>query len=168
MTILVAFASRHGNARGIAETIAAELERRGHHTVFSDVSRITSLDGFDTVVVGSGLRHGRWLPQTLAFLDRFQPELATLPVWIFCSGPLGDAMTVHPRDIRARDDAIRLMDHRCFPGSISPASLQSHQQCTDRETFTDWKAVDEWADRIGDAIHRVPMTATAPAAQGRA
>jgi menaquinone-dependent protoporphyrinogen oxidase len=171
VNILVAFASRHGNARGIAETIAAELEAGGHHTVFSDVSRVDSLDGFDAVVLGSGLYFGRWLPQSLAFLDRFRPQLATVPVWLFCSGQIGDRPIELPPEVRSRRRTIRLMEHRCFPGSLSLAPAGRHDQGDSLVgphpalALLDWESVRDWARSIGSATVPMPTPASPHARQ---
>lgn len=165
MNILVTFASRHGNTRAIAEAIAAELETCGHRTVFSDVSRVTSLDGYDAIIVGSGLYFGHWLPQVPAFLDRFRPQLATLPVWLFCSGPLGRQPAATPDEVTSHRAGMRLMGHRCFPGNLDPASLGTRERFATRmvggpvSDFRDWDAVHDWTRRIAASLGPIRMPA---------
>lgn len=161
MTILVAFASRHGSTRAIAETIAAELEARGHRAVFLDISQVASLDGYDAVVAGSGVYLGRWLAPARAFLDRFQPELSMLPTWLFSSGQIGDQPASEPQDVTSRRDTIRLMDHHGFAGRLDPRALGIGERIVSRMVgsaagdFRDWDEIRAWVRKIE---HELPLT----------
>jgi menaquinone-dependent protoporphyrinogen oxidase len=95
MNILTASASRHGSTREIAEAIAGELRRTGHEVAVEEASAISSLDGYDAAMVGRAVYMGKWLPEASAFVERFRQPLASLPIWLFSSGPLG-AETPHP------------------------------------------------------------------------
>lgn len=170
MNILVTFGSRHGSTRAIAETIAAELETCGHRTVFLEISRVTSLDGYDAVVAGSGVYLGRWLPPARTFLDRFQPELATMPTWLFSSGQIGDQPAGEPPDVTSRRDTIRLMEHRSFAGRMKRQSLGIGERLMARLVgsaegdFRDWDAIRAWARQIGNElapVHAAAASATA-------
>jgi menaquinone-dependent protoporphyrinogen oxidase len=59
--VLVTAASRHDATREIAEAIADGLSRRGVDAEARPVDQVTSLDGFDAVVIGSAIYMGRWL-----------------------------------------------------------------------------------------------------------
>jgi menaquinone-dependent protoporphyrinogen oxidase len=165
MNILVTFASRHGSTRAIAEEIAAELEACGHRTVFLDVARVTSLDGFDAVVAGSGVYLGRWLAPARTFLDRFQPQLSAMPVWLFSSGQIGTQPVAEPQDVTERRDAVHLIDHRCFGGQLTLGSLGVGERLLTRMVgsaegdFRDWDAIRAWAREIGYAPVPAPPEA---------
>lgn len=169
MTILVAFASRHGSTRAIAETIAAELEACGHRAVFLDIAHVTSLDDYDAVVAGSGVYLGRWLAPARAFLDRFQPELSILPIWLFSSGQIGDQPASEPQDVTSRRDTIRLMDHRCFAGRLDPRALGIGERIVSRMVgsaagdFRDWNEIRAWVRGIEREMpmHHAASAATA-------
>ena len=169
MNILVAFASRHGSTRAIAETITAELDSCGHRTVFLDVSNVTSLDGVDAVVAGSGVYLGRWLAPARDFLDRFQPELSTLPTWLFSSGQIGDQPVSEPQDVTTRQDTIQMVEHRCFAGRLALDSLGLGERLMSRMIgsaegdYRDWEEIRTWARDIGHALTQataVPDAAT--------
>jgi menaquinone-dependent protoporphyrinogen oxidase len=165
MNILVTFASRHGSTRAIAETIAAELEGCGHRTVFLDVAHLTTLDSFDAVVCGSGVYLGRWLTPARDFLDRFQAELSSRPVWLFSSGQIGTQPVPEPQDVSSRRDTIRLIEHRCFAGRLDPHELGLGERLMTRMVgsaagdYRNWDEIRSWARQIG-------MTLAAPAAAG--
>ncbi len=169
MNILVTFASRHGSTRAIAETIAAELETLGHRTVFRDISHVTSLEGYDAIVLGSGVYHGHWLAPAREFLDRYQPELSMLPTWLFSSGLVGEQPVSEPPDVTARRDTIRLMAHRSFAGRLDAGTLGISERIMSRLAgsaegdFRNWCEIRAWAQQIGDELlpaHSAARTAT--------
>ena len=91
MKILVAYASRHGATRGIAERVAQTLGQRGREVTLqaadqaSDVAR-------DGVVIGSAAYNGHWLKEATSFVRQHRERLADRPVWLFSSGPVGTDM----------------------------------------------------------------------------
>src|SRR5262245_10339488 len=91
MRVLVAYASRHGATKGIAERIAAVLERRG-----------LEVDAYDAFVVGSAAYMGRWLEPARAFVTLHRDLLAAHPLWLFSSGPIGtETVDAKGRDVVA-------------------------------------------------------------------
>jgi menaquinone-dependent protoporphyrinogen oxidase len=151
MTILVTCASRHGGTRAIAETIAAELETRGHTTTFSEVSRVRSLDGYDAVVLGSGVYMGHWLPKARAFVEAHQAELSLLPVWIFSSGTLGRQPRQEPAEIDTLTMMTNVIGHVVFGGHLDVHNLGIGERLMVRMTgaptgdFRDWQEIRDWA-----------------------
>ena len=65
--MLVAYASRHGATREIAEAIAAALLARGVTADARDVATIDGLEPYDAVVLGSAVYFGKWLEPARAF-----------------------------------------------------------------------------------------------------
>src|SRR5262245_52090297 len=101
MHVLVAYASRHGATRGIAEWIAAALERDGLEVTLTPVKEAPDLARFDAFVVGSAAYMGSWLGEAKSFVLRHRVELASRPVWLFASGPIGPSRV----DAEGRDVA---------------------------------------------------------------
>ena len=79
MKILVAYASRHGATRGIAERIARTLEQRGLAVTLAPVDRAGSIAEYDGFVIGSAAYMGRWLKQAATFVRGNVTRLATRP-----------------------------------------------------------------------------------------
>src|SRR3712207_4340232 len=61
--VLVTAATRHGSTQEIAQAIAAGLERRGVGCDCRAVGEVHGLDGYDAVVLGSGVYMGHWLDE---------------------------------------------------------------------------------------------------------
>ena len=89
MKILVAYASRHGATRGIAEHIAETLTQSGLDVTLESVENVGPADRYDGFVIGSAAYLGGWLGEATAFVRRHHELLSGRPVWLFSSGPTG-------------------------------------------------------------------------------
>jgi menaquinone-dependent protoporphyrinogen oxidase len=167
MTILVAFATRHGSTRCIAETIAAELEILGHDTVFADVANVPSLDRFDAAVVGSGVYVGQWLPAARQFVSGHREELARMPVWLFSSGPIGGQPTGTPPGVESIALGIGAQGHETFAGCLSVPTLGLGERMIAKVMhapsgdFRDWETIRGWTRDIGATLATQPMAQAA-------
>jgi menaquinone-dependent protoporphyrinogen oxidase len=58
MKVLVAAASKHGATQQIAEAIGEELTARELHVTVAHVEDLTSITGYDAVIMGSAIYFG--------------------------------------------------------------------------------------------------------------
>ena len=86
--VLIAYASRHGGTRGIAERIGETLRSEGLEALVEPADAAPDVAAVDAAVIGSGVYMGSWLKEGTEFLARHAATLATKPVWLFSSGPL--------------------------------------------------------------------------------
>ena len=91
MKVLVSAASRHGATAEIARTIGDTLEEAGLEAAVLPPDAVTTLDGYGAAVLGSGIYLGRWMDTAKHLVERHADGLAVLPVWLFSSGPIGEA-----------------------------------------------------------------------------
>jgi menaquinone-dependent protoporphyrinogen oxidase len=87
--VLVAFASKMGATTGIAEVIGEELLGRGLDVEVREVGEVSSVEGYDCVVLGSAVYAARWRPEAARFFRRHAAGLAGRRVWLFESGWIG-------------------------------------------------------------------------------
>src|SRR5512132_1699675 len=80
MNVLVAYASKYGSTRGIAERIAEHLQAAGQPAEARPVQGIHDLGGYGAVVVGSAVFAGHWLAEATEFIRRHRAVLADLAV----------------------------------------------------------------------------------------
>lgn len=59
-SILVAFATRYGSTRKVAEVVASTLHERGLEVEIQPMNKVRTLDGYRAVVLGAPLYIGRW------------------------------------------------------------------------------------------------------------
>ena len=81
--VLIAYATRCGSTFEVAQAIAEELTKRGCAVDVCQASKVTGLEGYTAVVVGSAVRFGSWLPEAVKFVEQNQAALSKLPVSFF-------------------------------------------------------------------------------------
>ncbi|MBI3966124.1 MAG: flavodoxin domain-containing protein [Chloroflexi bacterium] len=157
MKVLVAVASRHGSTREIAETIAAELRANGLTADTREVAAVASVDCYDAVILGSAVYMGSWLPEAQRFVTHHEAALASVPVWLFSSGPLGAEEPKPLGDPAQMPDILRATharEHRIFVGKLEPRTLGFGERLIMTVVhppigdFRDWDAIREWARLI--------------------
>ena len=161
MNVLVAYGSKHGATKGIAERIAEQLRAVGQQAAAQPVEAVGDLGGYDAFVIGSAVYADRWTQEATEFVQRHRAMLASRPVWLFSSGPIGTMATKHepaaPKGVTAIRRALSPQDHRVFFGAwdrskLDPAKLGFAERIVAKRLpqgdFRDWAAIEAWADGI--------------------
>ncbi len=63
MTVLVAYASKHGSTQGIAERIAEKLRQLGKEAEARPVEEVSDPGSYEAFVIGSAIYYGSWLKE---------------------------------------------------------------------------------------------------------
>jgi menaquinone-dependent protoporphyrinogen oxidase len=124
MTLLVAYASKHGATEGITGAIAERLRERGMPTDIQPVTDDADLRDTEAVVLGSAIYLGAWMKEAVDFAHRHAEELVGHPVWLFSSGPLGahvEDEEEQPRQLEELRGLLTPIDHRVFFGASTGA-----------------------------------------------
>lgn len=161
-TILVAYATRYGSTKEVAESVANTLRNAGFILEVLPLREVRSLNGVDAVIMGAPLQMFHWHPDALHFLNRFKTPLSSLPVAVFALGPfhveesefsearkqLGNELAKYPWfapiDVvvfGGKFDPARL----AFPMNMFPALKQMPAL-----DIRDWDAIREWSVRMGE------------------
>ncbi len=174
MKILVVYASRHGATKGIAERIAATLEHHALQVTLRPAEQVGAPAGYDAFVIGSAAYAFHWLKEATEFVRRNRPLLASRPVWLFSSGPLGTELTdakgrdvrtvAEPQEFAELREAIHPRGERVFFGAYDPDSkpiglmerfsrmMPAARAAFPAGDFRDWDEIDAWAATIADAL----------------
>jgi menaquinone-dependent protoporphyrinogen oxidase len=160
MRILVTAASKHGATAELAEWMGAAFRSAGVDAVVEAPELVTNLDGFDAVIIGSGVYAGHWLEPAKQLVDRQVDALRARPVWIFSSGPVGEPPKPEetPVDVAPIVETTGARDHRVFTGRIDRSLLGFGERaiCTAlRVPEGDWRSrpeVEAWAREIATAL----------------
>ncbi len=83
MNILVAYISKTGTTREIAERIARVFETQGHEVATAILSESGDIGSFDMIVLGSPINGMRFLPEFLSFIAKHAQDLARKRVALF-------------------------------------------------------------------------------------
>jgi menaquinone-dependent protoporphyrinogen oxidase len=100
MRVLIAYGSRWGSTREIAEKLAGLLGEKGEEVDLLNVKKTRgwpSLEGYDGVMVGSGVKIMKWMGEPMAFLRRKRDELRGRKLALFVSCM---TMLIEPEDAR--------------------------------------------------------------------
>jgi menaquinone-dependent protoporphyrinogen oxidase len=81
--ILAAYATQSGTTSEVAQAIGQSLRSKGAAVDVKPVKSATSLEGYCAVVVGSGIRYGRWLPAAVEFVKNNRARLSQIPTAFF-------------------------------------------------------------------------------------
>ncbi|HEX3268772.1 MAG TPA: flavodoxin domain-containing protein [Gaiellaceae bacterium] len=155
MTLLVAYGSKRGSTKEVAEALAERLrtgERKVDLRPAAEVDDLTPYD--DGVVIGGSLYFGRWHEDAVRFLSKHRRELAERPVAVFALGP----KTSESKDLaesRAQlDKALRKAPEveprsvAVFGGVIDPTKLRFPLSRMPASDARDWDAIAAWADEF--------------------
>ena len=87
---LIAYSTRYGATEGTAEEIAKILRQLNFDIRVVDLKKekIKDISEFDLIIVGGGLKMGRWTGESDAFLKSFQKDLGQKKVAIFISSAM--------------------------------------------------------------------------------
>ena len=164
MSTLVAYASKHGSTREIAEEIAARLHECGVNTDVRTVTDVEEVGRYDAVVLGSAVYAGSWTKEARAFVHAFERELQGRRVWLFSSGPTDDSgeHAVTEKQRVDLDLTIGPVEHVVFGGKLDLADLGFVERRVVKMVkaptgdFRDWDEIRAFADGIAHALS--PMT----------
>jgi menaquinone-dependent protoporphyrinogen oxidase len=164
--VLVAYATKHGSTREVAEAVAETLRHRGLAVDVMPAADVSHLRRYDGVVLGGALYMGRLHKDARRFLKRHEDGLAVRSLAVFAMGP----RTLHDADVassRAQlDHALAAMPRLApvsvaiFGGVVAPEALGFPFNRMPAADARDWAAIEAWAAEVAERFARTPASAT--------
>jgi menaquinone-dependent protoporphyrinogen oxidase len=160
-SVLVAYASKHGTTREVAEFVAQTLEMSGLAVEVEEAARVGSIAHYDAVVVGGGLYMGRWHKDARRLLERHRRALAGVRLAVFGMGPdeLEESKVVESR--RQLDRALAATPEltpvavTVFGGALKPETWRFPFSRLPAFDARDWDEIEEWAEEVAASISPV-------------
>lgn len=162
--VLVAYGSKHGATAEIAAAVADELTRRGLVADLVEAGAAGDVTAYDAVVLGSAVYMRHWQPSARRLLRRLERRLGRRPLWIFSSGPIGEAEPdpewCEPARVIDRAWRLNLQDHVVFGGRVplDPGNFVERAMLRDTPAESqdrrDFDEIRGWADQIATTLAR--------------
>jgi menaquinone-dependent protoporphyrinogen oxidase len=159
--VLVAYASKYGATKEIAEKIGLVLKETGLVVDVLPAERVADLTPYGAVVLGSAVYIGGWRKAAARFLRTHEKTLAEKMVWLFSSGPTGKGDPVElvqgwrfPKALQHIADRVKPVDTALFQGAAFPEKLSPIGRWMMKKVkaplgdFRDWNAITIWAGKI--------------------
>src|SRR5262245_19335364 len=164
MRALVTYGSKMGGTAELARMVGSALARHGLSVDVRSAATAPPPGGYGAVVVGGALYNGRWHRDARVYVRHHRDELRRVPVWLFSSGPLGEA-GLHATDVgpttqvRALGQQIGARGHVTFGGRLDPDAPGLLARAMARSQAGDWHdpdQVERWVDGIvADPVHGI-------------
>jgi menaquinone-dependent protoporphyrinogen oxidase len=153
-SILVAYATKHGSTREVAEALAQTLREQSVSVETFTAAQVDDVTLYDGVVLGGSLYMGRWHPDALRFLRRHGRALRTRPVAVFAMGPrtaddheLAESRAQLEHSL-ARVPGFQPVAEEVFGGVVDPAKLRFPFNRIPASDARDWDAIRRWGREL--------------------
>ena len=157
--VLVTYASRAGSTMEVAQAVAQELTNRGYAVDIRPVKQVTSIDGYNAVVIGSAVRMSNWLPEAVQFVEKNRTALSqkkTAYFGLYLMNMGEDEASRKARDLYldAARKLVKPQAEALFPGVGDPSKVSFLDRLIGKMVkspegdFRDWKAIRAWAQGI--------------------
>jgi menaquinone-dependent protoporphyrinogen oxidase len=162
MKVLVASASRHGSTTEIADAVGEALRQGGLDVDVAPMGEVDTIYPYDAYVLGSAVYMGSWLREAQQFVDEHVELLRTRPLWLFSSGPIGEAGAgADPFDATGLVADLHAVEHAVFDGKLDHRSLRLGERALVRAMrvpdgdHRDWDRIAAWGAEIARALSLV-------------
>lgn len=167
MRVLVVYGTKSGCTKGVAEKIGETLGARGADVTVVSAGEAPVPQGFDAVVVGSGVRAGAWHQAPRSWVTSQASALKQVPVAVFTCGMTLTQGAEKAPEMRAYTDTlltetgVKPVDIGVFAVWYEPKSFSLPERAimklmkTPQGDFRDWDAIAGWA---GDVAPKLGLT----------
>jgi len=163
-SVLVAYATRYGSTREVAERVGATLRDRGLSVDVRSAKSVSDLSPYTAVVLGAPYFLGKMLKEATAFLERQRSALEAMPVALFALGPVTpdddlDGVRGQLDKTLAKLGWLKPVATEMFGGKYDPAVLRGLDKLITKppaspmhglsaHDYRDWDAIERWATSL--------------------
>ena len=166
--ILVAYATRSGSTAEIAQAIGKELTNAGFTADVAEFKTVSTLSGYNAVVIGGPLYMGSVDGAFGKFIGKNREQLQKIPVAAFVVGlaptnPDPKAVGIAMDALKKSLGSLTPLSSILFAGKLDPAKVNFVMRkflemakitCGD---FRDWDAIATWARELPAKMELSPV-----------
>ncbi|MCK5848953.1 MAG: flavodoxin domain-containing protein [Caldisericia bacterium] len=165
MKVLIAYSSKYGSTREIAEHVCKILQTDGFDVNIEKASASLKMKNYDAIILGSGVYVGKWLPGMENLLKKHFSLLQEKRVWIFSDGPTGKEEPTEsiknwkfPNYLELLLKQINPKGIMVFNGKMLLEDMNMVHKFIIKKMnaplgdFRDWEAISEWAKSIAEQL----------------
>jgi menaquinone-dependent protoporphyrinogen oxidase len=167
--ILIAYASRTGTTAGVADRIGKTLTDLGVNVDVRRMQDIYDVSSYKSVIAGSAIQAGKWLPEAMEFIEKNQQSLAQKPFAAFLV-----CMTLAmPKAAEYRPTVatwlspvrslVKPVSEGLFAGTLNISQISSFSErlkfrlsimfgVWKEGDHRDWEAISDWAKSLGPLL----------------
>ena len=166
--ILIAYDSKYGSTKEVAERVGATLRKRGLTVEVMPAADVKDLGLYRAVVLGAPFYIGKLLKDATTFLDRHRASLQEKPVALFTLGPTSasDDMAEARQQLDGFLEKLGWLKPAAaemFVGKYDPDALRGLDKLVPKMKATplygvparddrDWDAIRTWAESLPEAL----------------
>jgi menaquinone-dependent protoporphyrinogen oxidase len=156
---LIAYASKHGTTREVAESIARTLGEHGLAVEIEEAGRVRDITPYDAVVVGGGLYMGKWHADARRLLKRHREEIAGKSLAVFGMGPDSLEASKVAESRKQLDRALAATPElepiavTIFGGALEPESWRFPFNRLPAFDARNWDAIRGWAKDLAAKLY---------------
>jgi menaquinone-dependent protoporphyrinogen oxidase len=169
--ILVAYATKHGSTKEIAEVIGQRLRDHEHRVDVRSAETIADVSAYDAAIIGSAVYMFRWQKEAMNLLKRNVTELRQRPTWLFSSGPTGGSKEADaaleelrrsatdfpaPKEVQQQMPRIAARGHATFAGKAGDEMGGFFERWMPKGDWRDFDTVRVWADSVNTELESSP------------
>lgn len=170
MKVLVIYGTRYGTAEEISEKIAEIMMEQNLEVdlINSDDKHNINVEDYDLVVVGSGIKMGKWTKSSLNFLKKNRKKLSNRKVALFvsCGAANEEKNKAEAQEKYLDNVATKYLDtkpiatglfgsvydpdanngllYKLVKRNIKKEMIKMGQDPTKRHDYRDWDAINQW------------------------
>lgn len=160
MKILVAYATRAGSAAEIADALGKKLAEGGATVDVMPAKKVSDLNAYNAVVLGSAIRAGRIMPEIMKLIKDHKDDLQKIPVayFIVClvvREKTEENFKTADKYLEPFRRELKAVDSAVFAGKMDYSQLGFWEKFiikyvidASEGDWRDWPAINKWAENL--------------------
>jgi len=164
---LIAYGTKYGATKEIAEKIGEVLKGEGIPNDVLSADKVKDLSPYKNVILGTAVYMGMGRKEAKSFLKNNAAAIKGCNVWFFSSGPSGKGDPVQlvkgaiiPVNLKELVAGISFKDTAVFHGCLDAARMKGLEKWIvkrvggDTGDFRDWDMITAWAKKTAATIKK--------------